>query len=88
MSLSVRQWAILTAGIGGAAALAQSRFRWRLDDGSESGASWDGAENAALTAAPGTRRLRAQVAATGDPVSSTFRLEYRKVGDTDWIPVE
>ena len=34
------------------------------------------------------RRLRVLIQATGDPTSANFQLEYRKVGDVDWIVIE
>lgn len=65
--------------------LTQSRFRWRNDDGSESGATWDAAEDTNLTVTPGsTRRIRIQVAATSDPASKTYKVQIRKTGTTPW----
>lgn len=71
-----------------ALALEQSRFRWRNDDGSETAATWAAAADTDITAAALTpKRLRVQVAATGDPSAKAFKLQYRKVGDADWKDV-
>lgn len=68
--------------------LDQSHFRWRNDDGSETTATWAAAEDADISVAALTpKRLRMQIAATGDPDTKAFKLQYRKVGDTDWQDV-
>lgn len=68
-----------------AATLDQERFRWRNDDGSETTATWAAAEGADITVAALTpKRLRVQIAATGDPAAKSFKLQYRKVGDGTW----
>jgi len=65
--------------------LDQKRFRFRNDDGSETAATWAAAENADVTIPALTpKRLRMQVAATGDPAAKSFKLQYRKVGDGTW----
>lgn len=67
--------------------LTQSRYRWRLDDGDEDGATWAEAENGQEAIAVGeVRRLRAQVAATGDPASGAYKLQVREQGGT-WSDV-
>lgn len=69
-------------------ALTQSRYRWRNDDGSETGATWAAAENTAITLAQNTpRRLRVQVQSTNDKPSASYKLQYRKVGDPGWDDV-
>jgi hypothetical protein len=69
-----------------AATLTQSGHRFRADDGSESGATWLGAEGGGVTRPAGqTVRLRAQVDAGGDPAAAQFRLEYR-VNGGPWQP--
>lgn len=66
----------------------QEGFQFRLDDGSESGATDVGAQDANMTAPTGVnRRLRVLTNATGDAPSEALRLEYRYVGDTDWETV-
>jgi hypothetical protein len=60
--------------------LNQSRYRWRNDDGSESTAGWQAAENTAGTATSTANvyRLRFEIANTG--ISSTaaqFELQYQ-----------
>jgi hypothetical protein len=80
---SVAFKAIATAPI-----LTQSRYRWRNDDGSETGATWAAAENTAITLAQNTpRRLRVQVQSTNDKPSASYKLQYRKVGDPGWDDV-
>lgn len=65
--------------------LDQKRFRFRNDDGSETTATWAAAEDADISVAALTaKRLRVQVAATGDPSAKSFKLQYRKVGDGTW----
>ena len=66
-------------------ALYQSAYRWRNDNGSESGATWLGAENTDVSLnAITTARLRVQSDATGDEPAIRRQLQYRKVGDTEW----
>lgn len=66
-------------------ALDQSHFRWRNDDGSETTATWAAAEDANVTIAALTpTRLRVEIAATANPASAAYKLQYRKVGDTYW----
>lgn len=68
--------------------LDQTKFRWRNDDGSETTATWAAAEDANVTIAALTpTRLRVEITATGDPASKTYRLQYRKVGETYWRDV-
>lgn len=68
-----------------AATLTQARSQWRNDDGSETTATWAAAEDADISVAALTaKRLRVQVAATGDPSAKSFKLQYRKVGDGTW----
>lgn len=68
--------------------LSQSAFRWRMDDGNESSATWAAAENAAITApASAARRVRIQ-ADSGVSGSMQFALEYRKSTDQLWRPVK
>lgn len=69
--------------------LEQEGWRWRNDDGSESGATWKAAQDTdgslpANTAA----RIRVIVNASGDPASDQYQLEWRKVGDSTWRKVE
>jgi hypothetical protein len=66
--------------LGGAtASVDQKAFRFRNDDGSETAATWDGAENTNLTQpySSGNVRLRVQVDATGDYASTQFRLDHK-----------
>lgn len=62
----------------------QEGHQFRLDDGSESGASDIGAQDSNITAAIGeNRRLRILTDVTGDAGSVAVTLQYRKVGDPD-----
>lgn len=60
--------------------LEQEGFRFRNDDGSETTATWAGAQDANVTAPVGTYRLRTIVNATGDVPASAFQLEARVNG--------
>ena len=67
--------------------LEQEGFRWRDDDGSESGASPLAAQDAQITRAISTNtRLRALINATGDPASAGYQLEWR-LGAGTWRKV-
>lgn len=68
--------------------LDQTHFRWRNDDGSETTATWAAAEDTNVTIAALTpTRLRVEIAATANPASAAYKLQYRKVGDTYWRDV-
>lgn len=68
--------------------LDQKHFRWRNDDGSETTATWVAAEDTNVTIAATTpTRLRVEVLTAGNPASKAFKLQYRKVGATDWKDV-
>jgi hypothetical protein len=56
----------------------QEGYRFRNDDGSESGATWDGSQDTNKTGAAGTSRLRFILNATGDPAAITPQFEYRR----------
>lgn len=64
----------------------QEGFRWRNDDGSESGASWLAAQDTNITRGTLTNtRLRILVdTANQNPPSRRLRLQYRRVGDEGW----
>lgn len=74
---------------GTPAALEQEGYRWRADDGNESGATWLAAQDTNITRGANVNtRLRTLVNATGDPSSEQYQLEWRKVGGpTDWRKV-
>ncbi len=58
--------------------LEQEGFRWRDDDGSESGATWLASQDSNITRAAATNtRLRVLVNSTHDPGSSPYQLEYK-----------
>jgi lysophospholipase L1-like esterase len=65
----------------------QYAYRFRNDDGSETGASWLAAQNTSVTVTRTTPfRLRTGIDATNDPDSGQYTLQYRKVGSSsgDW----
>ncbi len=72
-----------------AVVLDQEGFRFRNDDGSESAATWRQLQDVNDTISPDTNfRLRTLVNATGDPPTSAFQLEHRKVGAATFIKIE
>jgi hypothetical protein len=81
--------ALYASGLG--VAYEQEGHQFRLDDGSESGASDIGAQDSDISAAKETnRRLRILSDATGDPPAHEATLQFRLVGDPDseWEAVE
>lgn len=68
-------------------ATTQEGYRWRNDNGSESAATWAADQDAVLSAPLGKKRIRMLIDATGDPDTAQYQLEYRKVGDTEWLKV-
>lgn len=60
--------------------LEQFGFRWREDDGSETGATWAAAEDTNITAPAGKKRARIGVATTGDLDASKLKAEVRLDG--------
>lgn len=64
-------------------------YRWRDDNGSESGASWKDSQDTDISEQAGTNvRLRTLIDVTNDPESNQITLQYRKVGDTEWKTVK
>jgi hypothetical protein len=73
------------------AAYDQEGYRWRDDDGSESGASWLIGQDLNITRAKNTNtRLRVIVdITTGDPGSEQYQLEFREKGSGDpWKKID
>lgn len=67
-----------------APALNQEGYRFRNDDGSESTATWQAAQDTPVTVSPNTPfRLRVTVKASGDPPGKTFRLQYKRSTEPD-----
>ena len=69
----------------------QEGFQFRLDDGSESGATDIGSQDGYISSNKGTnRRLRILSNATGNPPSHQVTIQFRKVGDPDseWEDVD
>lgn len=66
----------------------QEGFRFRNDDGSESGATWLAGQDTNVSIAAGTNvRLRTLVNATNDPAAGQYQLEYKKSTDAAWKKV-
>lgn len=62
----------------------QSSFRFRNDDGSESGASWRQSEGVDDSAAlEEALRLRIQIDVTNDAPSAAYSLQYKRAADPD-----
>ena len=73
---------------GIAPTIEQEGFRWRGDDGSETGAGWLASQDSNITRAPDTNtRLRTLLNATDDPSSSQYQLEYKKSTDSTYSKV-
>jgi len=69
------------------ATIEQEGFRWRNDDGSETGATWAANQDTNITAdVSAARRLRLLLNATGAPASSAFRLDHRPASGS-WVTV-
>jgi len=77
-SAGLSTWTLPTQALVNAELLAQTAIRWRIDDEDEDHATWAAAENAGLSAAAGTKRLRVQVNHTGDPAAITPKWQYRR----------
>jgi hypothetical protein len=74
--------------ITAAVASAQSAFRFRNDNGSESAATWLAAENTNITQPLSTNtRLRAQVDTSGTVGSQQYQLEWKKSTDAAYRAV-
>ncbi len=72
----------------GGATLEQEGFRFRNDDGSESGATWKANQDANVTVPKNQNtRLRMLINATGDPAADSYQLEWRKTNDPIWRKV-
>lgn len=70
------------------ASLDQESFRFRYDDGDEGSATWIAAENTGVTMPTNTNvRIRILSNASGDLPTKRLKIQYRKVGDTDWRDV-
>lgn len=77
-------WAVTFALAPGDASYEQEGYQFRLDDGSESGATDIGSQDTNITAPPNqNRRLRVLTDTTGDAPSEGVTFQYRRVGDPD-----
>lgn len=68
-------------------ALIQEGYRFRNDDGSETTATWNVAQDTNTTLTSGSLRLRVIVDTDGETTSKSYQLEYRKSGETIWHQV-
>jgi hypothetical protein len=69
------------------AARDQEGFRWREDDGNESGASWLETQDTALSRAAGaTTRLRVLVDTDGNTPTGQMKIQYKRddEADSEW----
>lgn len=76
---------IITASAG--VTRTQSAFRFGVDDGSESAHTWAAAENTNVTDVLGSKLVRAQVNAAGDPAATAYTLRYQKNGAGGYVAV-
>ena len=66
----------------------QEGFRFRNDDGNETGATWLAAQDADISRDKNLNtRLRMLLNATADPASTQYQLEYKKSTDETWSAV-
>ncbi len=66
-------------------------YRWRNDDGNETGATWLADQDSNITQPTATNtRLRTLINSTGtaDPDTSQYKLEYKRSTDSTYVPVE
>ena len=75
--------------LAGADPLTLEGFRFRADDGNETGATWLEAQDVNVVRLPGNNtRLRALIDATGDPASQAYKLQWRVKTTGTWTDVE
>lgn len=69
-----------------AASIEQEGFRFGADDGAEDAHTWIDSQDVSVTQ-PAAQNLILSVLvnATNAPGATTFKLQHRKVGDTNWI---
>jgi hypothetical protein len=72
--------------LAAALSLEQEGYRWRADDGSESGATWEAAQDTTATFNT-PKRLRVLINGVGDNGAETFQLEWKKSTDSTWRKV-
>lgn len=80
-----------TITVGGTATLEQEGFRFRNDDGNETGATWKASQDVNISLAVGDKfRLRFIIDAVNDPASTGFILQAKKSTDATWknVPVK
>lgn len=76
---------LIVPGVGVVLTQTQEGFRFFNDDGSESASTGLAVQDANASLAVDTpTRLRMLIDATGNPASSEYKLQYRKVGAASW----
>lgn len=76
---------IINGTVADTGTLEQEGFRFRADDGSESGATWLAVQDTNVIRQKNMNtRVRVILNSTLDRASETYQLEFRKVGDTTW----
>lgn len=79
---------IINGTVADGSTLEQEGFRWRADDGSESGATALAAQDTDIVQPKSTNtRLRVLVNSTGDRGSESYQLEFRQVGGSTWTVI-
>lgn len=67
----------------------QEGYRWRADDGSETGATWLAAQDSNITRATSlATRLRMLIDASDDPPGTQYQLEYKLAAASTYRKVE
>ena len=67
----------------------QEGFRFRADDGTETTATWLATQDTNVIREKSTNtRLRVLLNSTLDRGAESYRLEYRKVGDSEWRVID
>lgn len=80
---------IINGTVADAGVVEQEGYRFRNDDGSETTATWLAAQDTDIIQPKTTNtRLRVLLNSTLDRASEEYRLEFREVGGTTWIPIE
>ena len=89
-TVNVIDWDDLTINgtVADSGTVEQEGFRFRSDDGSESAATWFAAQDTNIVQEKNINmRLRVLLNSTLDRGSEQYRLEFREVGGTTWIPL-
>ena len=80
---------IINGTVADAGTVEQEGFRFRADDGTETTATWIDTQDTNIVRQQSTNtRLRIVLNSTLDRGAESYRLEFREVGGTTWIPIE